>query len=440
MMRFLKNGKFLGTFSKLFEHSTVLNSYQGVTRLITGMVTVIIMIHLVACIWFISARTYNFSPETWVSRNGLLDVSEGDFYLSGFYWACTVLTTVGYGDITPFTTFEVLVAIMWMICGIGFYSLVVGSLSSVLSSLDEKSEVIQSKLDMLDLFIKNTQLEGEKANELKKTFHEQLQKLSLDYTERIALVSGLSKNLRYEICMKMYDMAAEKIDFFIEKKDRNKSFIYDIIPRLSHTIYEKLKNIYKKGRYADEMYFLVDGRVTYIYGKQRLSFKHIIKGSYFGEIEIIEQIPREFTVIALKDCEMLVMKKDDFNYMLGQYPVFAKQIKDTAKERRRRNNKAKAEIIDVLEIVEIRKTATYDELAGTPYQPKPSVHQVFKGETGKNQEEEDFLNEICKHVNEKFDALEKKLNSLTSTLSKAGTPEKPGTPNKDPNLLKRLIN
>ena len=442
MLRVLKISKFFSTFSKLFEHSTVLNSYQAVTRLITGMVTVIIMTHLVACLWFIAARTYNFAPETWVYRNNLLDISDSDFYLSGFYWACTVLTTVGYGDITPFTTFEVLVAISWMICGIGFYSLVVGSLSSVLSSLDEKSEVIQSKLDMLDLFIKNTQLEDSKAIELRKTFHDQLQKLSLDYNEKIALVSSLSKNLRYEVCMKMYDNAADKIDFFVEKKDRNKSFIYDIIPRLSHAFYEKTKTIYKKGRFADEMYFLVNGRVSYVYLYQsaKLSFKDIIKGSYFGEVEIIEQIPREFTAVALISSEMLIMKKDDFNYMLTQYPIIAKDIRFLAKERRKRNNKAKGEIIDILEIVKIRKLSSYEELAGTPYKPKPQPPPVFRGETGKNVEEEEFLNEICKHVNDKFDLLEQRLDSLNISLSSQnlnpGTPEK--SQRRSPNLLKRI--
>lgn len=424
ILRVSKISNFTGIFSKFTENSVFLNNYQGVARLLSGMLIVIIMTHLVACTWFISSRVYNFDPDTWVSRYKFIDMSAGRLYLASFYWACTVLTTVGYGDISPYTTFEILIAICWMLCGIGFYSLVVGSLTSVLSSLDKNSEVIRSKLDTLDLFIENTQLPTEKAEELKKIYQKELQKLNLVYNERVSLVSSLSKKLRYKVCMAMYNGAARNIDFFVEKKKRNKFFISDMIPRLNHGIYDRFKTVYKKDRYADEMYFLVDGRVTYIYGHQRLSFKDIIKGSYFGEIEIIQQIPREFSVVTLECSHLLIMKKADFNYMMNQYPFIAAEIRETALERKKRNTKAKGEIIDVLEIVEIRKMSTYEDLAGTPYKPKNFSQSNFKEREGNNEEEERILNELCKHVNDKFDSLDQKLAAIVNTISISGTSKK----------------
>ena len=48
------------------------------------------------------------------------------------------MSTVGYGDITSYTEIEQTLAIVWMLYGVCFFSFVIGSLSSMLSSMDSK--------------------------------------------------------------------------------------------------------------------------------------------------------------------------------------------------------------------------------------------------------------------------------------------------------------
>jgi len=48
--------------------------------------------------------------------------------------------------------------------------------------------------------------------------------------------------------------------------------------------------VYKEDSYADEMYFLLKGRVNYVVTLHAIVFKSYIKGSYFGEVEIISNI------------------------------------------------------------------------------------------------------------------------------------------------------
>jgi hyperpolarization activated cyclic nucleotide-gated potassium channel 2 len=61
-------------------------------------------------------------------------------YLKGCYWGIATLTTVGFGDIQGGTASEKLICIVWMMLGVAFYSFTVGSIASILSSMDFKKK------------------------------------------------------------------------------------------------------------------------------------------------------------------------------------------------------------------------------------------------------------------------------------------------------------
>ena len=50
----------------------------------------------------------------------------------------STMSTVGYGDISAETDMERIFSILWMIYGIGFFSVVIGSIESFLASNDVK--------------------------------------------------------------------------------------------------------------------------------------------------------------------------------------------------------------------------------------------------------------------------------------------------------------
>lgn len=338
-----------------------LNTHQGITRLVGGLFFVLLLAHFTACIWLFSAKIDNFGPDTWVTRNNRQDASNSVLYLCSLYFSCTVLTTVGFGDIKPFTDVEKVISIMWMVCGIGCYSFVVGNLSSVLSSLDQKKAFINEKLKLIHSFAEETMLSEDITIKIGKKVKKAFDKTSLNDDEKISIVKKLKKDLRYELATKIYDEAIQSIDFF---KSKDKTFVADIVPMLNFLAVKKKKLVYDKHKYADEMYFIKTGRICFIYGKQKMIFKSMIPGSYFGEIELIENTPREFAVASQEDAELLTMSKNVFDYMMSQYPSVAIILKKVAIERKKRNIKCKKELVDVLEKVEVRKETTFGQLAG----------------------------------------------------------------------------
>jgi hypothetical protein len=72
-------------------------------RLITLFLSVLILVHLMGCLWFYIAKFQGFEPDTWVARIGMENSSNFSLYIASIYYSITVLATVGYGDITPRT-------------------------------------------------------------------------------------------------------------------------------------------------------------------------------------------------------------------------------------------------------------------------------------------------------------------------------------------------
>ena len=116
----------------------VLKLNHGSVKLLTTVLMIFIAIHIASCFWFLTARTSEFSPNTWIVRVSEPDASLASSYIASMYWAVTTLATVGYGDINGFTNTERMVCIGWMFCGIYFFSFTIGSLTSFLSGIDTK--------------------------------------------------------------------------------------------------------------------------------------------------------------------------------------------------------------------------------------------------------------------------------------------------------------
>lgn len=54
------------------------------------------------------------------------------------YFALTTLSTVGYGDYYPISTNELIIAIFFMLGGIGFFSYIMNSFQEIIKNYDQR--------------------------------------------------------------------------------------------------------------------------------------------------------------------------------------------------------------------------------------------------------------------------------------------------------------
>ena len=123
---------------------------EGLARLLKFIFSILLLVHIVGCLWFFTAKLYNFREDTWVKQYKIEDKSEIFQYLSSIYWAFSTIATVGYGDIHAYTNLEKIISIFWMMVGVFFYSFTIGTLTMVLGKIDTSEQQLKQKLEVIE--------------------------------------------------------------------------------------------------------------------------------------------------------------------------------------------------------------------------------------------------------------------------------------------------
>ncbi|OMJ93516.1 hypothetical protein SteCoe_3492 [Stentor coeruleus] len=305
------------------------------------LLTMFFFVHFIGCLWYFSALIDEFSPDTWVARNNMTDMNKGSLYLTCIYWAITTITTVGYGDITAKTDLEKVIAITLMICGVGFYSFTIGSLSSFLSTVDTRESVLAQKMAAVNEFIKETNVKGEIKQKIRQAIKFSNRKLGAVWSDKNSLFKELPKNLRYEVALSMYGGIANQLPFF---KGKDSAFIVEVIPCLVPMKINEGECVYQIGDYADYAYIIAEGRVSLVTEDEQIAYKSYLKGGFFGEIELLTSSIREETAVTTMDCEFFVLSKKDFITILEEFPVERILFKNIAAKKQKQNASSKKEI------------------------------------------------------------------------------------------------
>ncbi|MDD3344889.1 MAG: patatin-like phospholipase family protein [Candidatus Omnitrophica bacterium] len=105
--------------------------------------------------------------------------------------------------------------------------------------------------------------------------------------------------------------------------------------------YRKGQVIYEEGSGPSAFYCIVSGRVEiYTEGSpgKCLILEYLHRGKYFGIISLLTNEPHSVTSRALNDCAVLVIDKEDFDFMLKSIPRLAIDLSRTLSRRLKRKD------------------------------------------------------------------------------------------------------
>lgn len=415
LFRFSKAIKLIKTYKTNFLLEKIqifLNINHSVMRLFATITGILLSLHIVTCFWYLFSTFSDKDYETWIYRYGYENSSIFTIYVTSFYWAITTLTSVGYGDITPYSDVELIFTICWVVATMYFLSITVSSLSSVITMIDIKKKNLDLKLNMVDEYAKEARISKGTKKKMQNRIRMASERMNLSLEEEEKFMKEIPRDLKFEIACNMYDGFLNNIPFF---KTKDKEFITKIALFLQPRFFSRKDPIISIGDVANEIYIVMHGSVNYVSDEELTIFKVINEGNDFGDIEVLLKFKRIYNAVASCETTLLVIKESYVKKIKDGFPGIWQDMKEKAKKKIISMNYSLAE---VTVIKRLKKECSLEQIKMKTY--KEMIEKELERIKGRYETkvksrvkaENDFSIEAYAKISENFSIVEELRNEL----------------------------
>uniref|UniRef100_H3HDP8 Cyclic nucleotide-binding domain-containing protein n=1 Tax=Phytophthora ramorum TaxID=164328 RepID=H3HDP8_PHYRM len=260
--------------------------------------------------------------DGWVANMELQDKGMYEKYVTSFYWAIMTMTTVGYGDVHPTTTYERLFAIIAMILGAWIFAYGITNVVAMVTNLNMPDSRFQLRMDELNDYMEARELPMQLRYEIREFFFNARISAESKLVNEGKILAELSALLRSKIAFAINDSVLNKMPFFAGA-DHN--FLMELALSMRMVCFPPLEEVILEGEIGEEMFFIFRGVVEIV--KSGVQLGLLGQKQYFGEMAILNQnCLRTATVRTLCFCELRMLTREKFLIALTHYPAMKQRI------------------------------------------------------------------------------------------------------------------
>ncbi len=293
----------------------------GVLRITKFLTTITLLIHWIACAWFLSAYIDDFPENCWVTVAGIKNADPGVQYIRSLYWTISSMTTVGYGDITPNRAIEYVFSIIVMLLGASMYAFIIGNIASLFSNLDAAKVSFWNRTESVIKYLRDRQVPFELTNKI-RNYYEYMWASHRGSGEDY-LFNDLPQPLRLEILEHVAHELLAKVPLL---SNCSETLRHVLLMALKPKTYAPDGYIVRAGETGDRIFFLSKGNAVVI-SEDGTEYDTLEEGDYFGIMSLILGEKRTASVKSLTYCEMFELSDHDFLRLKRDFTEFKDVLK-----------------------------------------------------------------------------------------------------------------
>ncbi|KAL5768942.1 hypothetical protein ACOSP7_015491 [Xanthoceras sorbifolium] len=270
-------------------------------------------VHCAGCFYYLLAASYHNPERTWIGASlgdNFLEQSIWIRYVTSMYWSITTLTTVGYGDLHPVNTREMIFDIFFMLFNLGLTAYLIGNMTNLVVHGTSRTRKFRDTIQAASSFAHRNQLplrlQDQMLAHLCLKFRTDSEGLQQQET-----LDSLPKAIRSSISHYLFYSLMDKVYLF---RGVSNDLLFQLVSEMKPEYFPPKEDVILQNEAPTDFYILVTGAVDLLVLKN--GTEQVVgeakTGDLCGEIGVLCYRPQLFTVRTKRLSQLLRLNRTTF--------------------------------------------------------------------------------------------------------------------------------
>ncbi|KHG16749.1 Potassium channel AKT1 -like protein [Gossypium arboreum] len=218
-------------------------------------------VHCAGCFYYLIAAQYHDPGRTWIGASlgeNFLEQSLSIRYVTSIYWSITTLTTVGYGDLHPVNTREMIFDIFYMLFNLGLTAYLIGNMTNLVVHGTSRTRRFRDTIQAATSFAQRNQLPPRLQDQM-------LAHLCLKFRtdseglQQQETLDALPKAIRSSISHYLFYSLMDKVYLF---RGVSNDLLFQLVSEMKAEYFPPKEDIILQNEAPTDFYILVTGAVA----------------------------------------------------------------------------------------------------------------------------------------------------------------------------------
>ncbi|KAK7293785.1 hypothetical protein RJT34_16659 [Clitoria ternatea] len=267
-------------------------------------------VHAGACFFYFLAAQHK-KKNSWLEL--IPDAIDQDLwgkYVASVYWSITTLSSVGYGDMHPVNTKEMVFNILYMLFNLGLTAYLIGNMTNLVVHWTEKTKRYRDTVQSISNFAKRNYLPIRLQENI---FAHLLMKYRTDLEglQQQEIITALPKAIQSNISHYLFYSLVDKVYLF---RGVSNDLLFQLVTEMKAEYFPPKEDVILQNEAPTDFYILVTGSVELMIHKNGIDqvVGEAKTGDVVGETGVLCYRPQLFTVRTKRLSQLLRLNRTTF--------------------------------------------------------------------------------------------------------------------------------